>query len=295
MKILSDFDGVLTNLASEVEQVKNNFRTLLKKHAPTYDASHYLSSLEGMMDAYPHQFGWEENGRISAFCNEDGFIRTNALAALLDKQRQEKQPAAAELWQSLKGNWTDFKALASQAYLQMVEHTKQAAVKPVETDTAPTISKLLALGHEVVVVSNSGTERIIQILESAGLKPEAHTENPQAKFRVRGNARKFVLGNSATWLEVGPYRVETTRPHYEEILREEKPDAVIGDVFSLDLAAPYTLARAHQIPARHLFLRRREYTPRWSQDFISQDNSRNQTTEVHLGILDSIHQLLDYV
>jgi len=42
---------------------------------------------------------------------------------------------------------------------------------------------------------------------------------------------------------VGEGRVELRRPRYEAILREEAPDAVVGDVFSLDLALPLALRR----------------------------------------------------
>jgi hypothetical protein len=42
---------------------------------------------------------------------------------------------------------------------------------------------------------------------------------------------------------VGGLRVDVARPDYERVLREERPDAVIGDVFSLDLALPLALKR----------------------------------------------------
>ena len=61
---------------------------------------------------------------------------------------------------------------------------------------------------------------------------------------LRGGARKFVLDPGASAeLFVGPLRVETARRDYLMILREELPDAVVGDVFSLDLSLPLRLRR----------------------------------------------------
>ena len=57
-------------------------------------------------------------------------------------------------------------------------------------------------------------------------------------------------------------RVDIARPDYERVLREERPDAVVGDVFSLDLALP--LAFKRRDPAwRHvrLFWLVHPYTP----------------------------------
>jgi hypothetical protein len=44
-------------------------------------------------------------------------------------------------------------------------------------------------------------------------------------------------------IEVGGLSVDVARPHYEEVLRKERPDAIVGDVFSLDLALPLALKR----------------------------------------------------
>ena len=64
------------------------------------------------------------------------------------------------------------------------------------------------------------------------------------ELRLRGSARKFVLdATREDAIAAGGMRVEVARPHYEEVLREEAPDAVVGDVFSVDLALPLALKR----------------------------------------------------
>jgi hypothetical protein len=64
---------------------------------------------------------------------------------------------------------------------------------------------------------------------------------------------------------VAGYRVETSRPLYESILKEERPGAVVGDVFSLDLALPLHLSRSGELGPVQAFLRERHYTPEWSR------------------------------
>jgi hypothetical protein len=51
------------------------------------------------------------------------------------------------------------------------------------------------------------------------------------------------------------------------LFRSERPQLVIGDVFSLDLALPHVLrARNHPAAPRELVLRRHPHTPSWVLD-----------------------------
>ena len=113
-----------------------------------------------------------------------------------------------------------------------------------------------------MIVSNSGTERIVDLLKRSNLPPSN-------ALRVRGHANKFVLGDSSSTFSVGPYLVDTNRPSYQSILREERPDGVIGDVFSLDLATPIELSRQREIDLKVAILRTRTYTPQWSREYLT--------------------------
>jgi hypothetical protein len=63
-------------------------------------------------------------------------------------------------------------------------------------------------------------------------------------------------------LDLDGMRIELARPHYEAILREEAPDAVVGDVFSLDLAVPLALRRSEPSWTHvRLFWLVRDYAP----------------------------------
>ena len=61
---------------------------------------------------------------------------------------------------------------------------------------------------------------------------------------MRGSAKKFVLADAgADAFDVGGLSIDVARPHYEAVLREERPDAIVGDVYSLDIALPLALKR----------------------------------------------------
>jgi hypothetical protein len=140
----------------------------------------------------------------------------------------------------------------------------EASRGPGITATAATAGqRLLAGGVEVVVVSNSGTDKLQRWFTHAGLPCRVDPERAPGALRLRGSARKFVLAEGAgRALEVGPLALDTARPHYERVFDEERPDAVVGDVFSLDLALPLWLKRT-QSSWRHvrLFWLVHPYTP----------------------------------
>jgi hypothetical protein len=173
----------------------------------------------------------------------------------------------------------------------MTHETSIGKRQPIEPEAVETIRRLIARGVEVVVVSNSGTERICQMLSGVGLKPVPHEAGVTSSLRVRGGARKFWLGDQSDCLVAGPYAVEVDRPLYRQILEEEKPDIVVGDVFSLDLALPVALASQRQAGLAELraILRRRPYTPKWSQEFLL----HGIPEEVNRGIIDRMDELLE--
>lgn len=293
MKILSDFDGVLTNLNHEAARVAEIFSRDFGRLAELSPASTaaLMAEVEQEMAAFPYRHGWRVLSRVTAYCNEDGFIRANAAAACLDDWAERGRADVAALRKKLQaGGMKDFKALAQSAYEQMVAETAAGKQHPIDESTRPVLQRLLDKGVEIVVVSNSGTDRIVQLLANAGLKPVAHGAG-EGTLRVRGNARKFLLGEVPRAFNVGDYVIDTHRPHYEAILREEMPDVVIGDVFSLDLALPLRLAASKEKGFENLqvVLRKREYSPDWSLEHLTSGLGR----EAKGGIFDRLDQLLE--
>jgi len=276
-KFLFDFDGVLTDQTEEAGRVREIFRSgvmdLAKLSAGDTDLN--LDKAEAAMNSEPWLHGWRVKGRVAAFADEDLFIRNNGLASCLDAWCADHEALSQIRKKVAAGGYVDFCALAQFAYEEMARETKQGAIEPIDPATATVLQEILDRGHSIVVVSNSGTDRIIRILSGCGLSPVAHAADPSALLRVRGGARKFELAEVSRNFSVGPYVIDVARPVYEEILREEKPVAVIGDVFSLDLALPLHLARTGVLPDLKLFLRTRGYTPSWSKEFVKNTKESN--------------------
>ena len=277
MKILSDFDGVLTELGDEARRTHALFDEAVEaaaRDAGVGDSGlrRLLAETEAAMTARPWRHGWRVKDRITAFADEDGFIRVNAATAALDAAADLGEEDAAKLREGLRAaGLADFRAAAQRAYLRMAEETAAGKLHPLAAESRDVLDALLTRGHDVVVVSNSSTERILKLLRGAGVPCAAHGDDARGKVRVRGDAKKFVLGDHPAITPVGDYAVETDRPHYAEILRDERPNVVIGDVFSLDLALPLALARAGGDAFRglHAVLRRRPYTPAWSSSHVA--------------------------
>lgn len=291
MKFVCDFDGVLTDLSQEAARVREIFTVELGRLAGlgTSQRARLLEMAELAMNENPHRYGWYSNGRISAYCNEDAFIRTNALGALLEGWAKDTAHPTETL--AIRGKLEaagvpSFLELAQKSYQQMVSETSAGARHPLDEQTRPVLETLLQRGHRVVIVSNSGTDRILQMFAEAGLKASAAPDSP---LRVRGNAQKFVLGTSARTFRVGEYVVDVDRPGYEKILLEEMPNFVVGDVFSLDLALPMQLASEGKIPGVKAILRSRSYTPGWSMRYLTDGQRQGGKS----GVIDSLMGLLE--
>lgn len=290
LKFLTDFDGVLTDLQEEARRVKEIFFDSLVSLTDGVTATQLLVAAESQMQANPHRHGWRSSrNRITAFSNEDGFIFVNGLAACLDNQADEQDGLARSIrlrfW---KKTIRTFSEIAQSAYLQMTKETAAGKLSPMDPGAGQVLKCLIDRGHSIVVVSNSGTERIERILSNSVVGPELETSSP--RIRIRGNAQKFFLGNADDQIQSELYQVFIDRPHYHNIVLEESPDVVIGDVFSLDLALPLALCLRANRPLRdcRLLLRRRIYTPAWSIEML-----KSYSQEVPGGILEHFDEIVD--
>jgi FMN phosphatase YigB (HAD superfamily) len=296
MKLLSDFDGVLTDLTAEARRVRELFDAELASARPGCEAETRatVEAAERACDAEPHRHGWTWEGRVTAFVDEDLFVRVNGIAARLDEEadRGAGGPAALRAAVQARGR-KHFRDVAQAAYVAMTVETAAGKIHPVDAATPQVLGELVRRGVEIVVVSNSGTERILRLLRDAGLDARPHDGAPHP-LRVRGDAKKFVLGDDPARrrsFRAGAYDVQTDRPHYEAILREERPDFVLGDVFSLDLALPIALRRGGEpgFAGLHALLRRRPYTPAWPGAWLLGEPS------VRWSPVDDLTRLLDVI
>jgi len=263
MRIVMDFDGVYTDPSREGESCSLSFRNKIASLrlgevglGTEENVDSWLGELRARAAREPFRFGWRSEGKVSAFIFEDPFLRNIGLADYLDHLVKEGNERAVRVLKGLasKEKIRSFGELSEWSFHQLV-----LKKKPDPAAKAWVVSAI-ERGHEVFIVSNSATEKIHEFLEQAAFPAEKRP-------LVRGGARKFGLGKNPHPLTVGlsgaqEIRVDTDRPHYEAALMEIRPDAVIGDVFCLDLALPVRLKREKKLSfAGGIHYRCRDYTP----------------------------------
>jgi FMN phosphatase YigB (HAD superfamily) len=265
LKILSDFDGVWTDQAFEAENVK---LYLIAEAARTAQigadqAREHFADFERTVKASPARYGWAPDGRITAYVDEDPFCEANAIAMLLDELQGD---ATAKRYRDavLASGFETLTKFADHCFMTATAAFRLQHPPALVPGAKEMLEGLLALGAEVVVVSNSSSEKIVGWFRQIGV--DARTERGGA-LRVRGAAQKMTLGASDASIELSGRKIRVDRPLYRRVIEEENPDYVIGDVFSLDLALPHVLRReGHAFAPRELVLRRHPHTPAWVLD-----------------------------
>jgi hypothetical protein len=266
MKLVSDFDGVWTLPGDEAgAQGAWLDRTLAEWAGETApETAAWLATARRAVAELPTRYGWTSAGRLSAFADEDPFTRHSALLHYV-LERSGADRTAAALRAAVEARGTTLDALGGRAHAEGVAEVARTRGPGVLPDAAAAGRALLDAGDDVVVVSNSGTDKLAEWFAHAGVPTVVHPARAPGALRLRGAARKFVLDPAhARPLELGAVTIDVARPNYEEALRDEQPDAVVGDVFSLDLALPLALKRAEPAFSRmRLFWLMRDYTPAW--------------------------------
>jgi FMN phosphatase YigB (HAD superfamily) len=261
-KILSDFDGVWTDQAFEAENVKLFLVAEAARLAriAADEAREHFARFERIVKSDAARFGWAPDGRITAYVDEDPFCEANSLAMYLDGARGDTEAQryrAAVL------------AAGHESLSKFADHCFMTATSAFRAQHPPALvpgaqqmfEALAEVGAEVVVVSNSTTDKIVGWFREIGI--DAGSETGRA-LRVRGSAGKFVLGGTQQSIAVGGRSIFVDRPKYRRIFEDEQPELVIGDVFSLDLALPHVMrANSERGAPRTLVLRRHPHTPAW--------------------------------
>ncbi len=246
MKLLSDFDGVWTFPSEEGRAHGEELDAALEAlvgEGERRQVRDWVVRARVAVRADPVRYGWASSGRLSAFADEDPFTEHGALLHYLHEQRAE-DPLAARLAAAIEVDGATLDAFGGRAHVAGVQRVEASRGPGITPSAAVAGRSLLGGGVEIVVVSNSGTEKLARWFRHASVPARVHPEHAPGELRLRGSARKFVLAPGVgEGLAVGGMRVDVARPDYELVLREEMPDAVVGDVFSLDLALPLALKR----------------------------------------------------
>lgn len=273
MRLLSDFDGVWTDPWREgLEQ-----GAVVDEHLLGWAAADgvdgvgdWLARARARLAAAPLEHGWESDGRISAYADEDPFVMHAALLQLAHADAARDRVAAWLLDAVARNGYATLDAFGSFTHHEGVHRVEERRGPAILDDAAGAGRALLAAGVDVVVVSNSPEEKLERWFGSAALPLTHHPARAPGALRLRGGARKFVLGGAAAPIELGGVRFETARPRYREALEQERPAAVVGDVFSLDLALPLALRRhVAGWETLRLFWLKRAYTPSWLIGLLS--------------------------
>ena len=278
MKIIFDFDGTLTDITHEHQFVlhfyEDVFETRFGIHPKQFQ--HLYRTAHERIFSEPEKHGWLYGGRMSAYCDEDLFMDCASVMTLLDVWKDDPPRGFEEIFQKTKG--VSFIEIAEQAH----EAMREQPLTPLNTPEAGSISmiqRMIKNGDEVVIVSNSSTDIIMKKCKFAGLDPVDHERDPSAQFRVRGQARKYQLDDTPDLVTFGSRTVDVARSSYRKIIEDEHPQFILGDVFSLDLALPITMARKE--PSLYndmqVYLIRRPYTSPWATEYIQNTMNPNAT------------------
>jgi len=259
MKLVSDFDGVWTNPEAEGAAHGAELEAAFEAAVGEGDraaARSWIANARAALRAEPARWGWSIAGRISAFADEDPFAEHGALLHYIEGARSS-DPVAARLAAAAEGSAGSLAAFGGRAHVSGVARVEAQRGPGVTAAAAAAGRSLLERGVEVVVVSNPVADKLARWFGHARVPFTLHPQRAARALRLRGSAKKFVLappGDAPAAsggapsppddvLALGSLEIVVARPHYEALLREEQPDAVVGDAFSLDLALPLALKR----------------------------------------------------
>ena len=270
MKFLLDFDGTLTNIQTEYQFDHDSIvKRMAEIGIPTDRFGALFDKAVDDIMQRPTEYGWPDNGRLTAFADEDIFMKIIAGIARIDEWIHSEDTAYDDIRKALSDNHISLMELAEECHLALNREPLDAFNTP-QPEVVNALRTLLDRDCEIVIASNSAAQRVIEKLEFVDLKPVAHEDNPSARFRVRGHAKKYALDDNPRPVQFGNRTIDVARSHYAQIIREERPQVIIGDVFSLDLALPIEMARNDPMiyGDMQIYLRTRPYTPQWAIDCI---------------------------
>lgn len=265
-RILVDFDGVWTTVdgqAAAVDAARGRQLTGLSGLPPSHVAACEAAVAAALTDG-PLEHGWRLDGRLTAYADEDPFLRHNALCCGIGILAGRGEPACRELRDALlaRGH-ADLGALGSAIFLE-ASHDYLADHGHDLLPAAPDVLRALLALADVTFCTNFAPDAVAHSWEPRGFA----FAGPQATpgLHLRGAARKQVLTADPPRQETfGARPVAVDRGHYREALAVERPDVVVGDVFSLDLALPLVMGREEPASCRPLcLLARTRFTPAWS-------------------------------
>lgn len=266
MRILSDFDGVWTDQAGEARAIQ---RAFAREAAPLVGRSEdeafgefrafYQSTLEE-----PSKNGWWPRQFLTAFVDEDELLATGAVSHWLDRGEgdPERLGDAPNRWRQgiRSGGFESVEALANQSFGPAMKAYLESGAHRLVPEARAVVDELRAQGSDLIVVSNSPTAKLAAMFAGIGV-------GESDGVRFVGDARKWWIENPEPTALVAGRAVHVDRPLYREILLDVRPDLIIGDVASLDLAMGSALREEGALaPDLRLLLRHPGEAPAWARE-----------------------------
>jgi hypothetical protein len=285
VKLISDFDGVWTNQEVEADYVWNYIVTSIASLSGDTPQviNDLLTESKKEMDSTPYEYGWFNNGKISAYYQEDPFGDNNAIFDYISRAASKrsyshfKQELARIKDAIEKKGKMSLAEFSNDCFMKSTTQFKlEGKLKPVES-AGTLVKKLNSAGVEIVIASNSKTEKIEHLFRKAGQTVTNEKSIIRGRLHAIGDAQKFVIDNSFTELPeyykiTSRFKINLHRKNYFKILLAEKPDYVIGDVFSLDLALPlYLRLNDSRFSNMKVIQRLHKHTPVWVREHLAKD------------------------
>ena len=265
-KVLVDFDGVWTTVDGQATAVDAARAVRLAQEGalPAATVGRALEAVAAALVAEPLRHGWRIGDRITAYADEDPFLRHNALVNGIAILAARAQPDCVTVRDALAARGhADLGALGSAIFLD-ASHAYLADHGHDLLPDAPAVLRALLAVADVVFCTNFTTDAVARSWAPRGFAFAGPDATPG--LTLRGEAQKQTLtGDPARTVDFGGRPVAIDRAHYRAVLERERPDVVVGDVFSLDLALPLALAADGHAHCRPLcLLARTRFTPGWS-------------------------------
>lgn len=283
IKLVSDFDGIWTNQESEAEYV---WKYILNKLSgltglSENDISEFLSAVKEEMLKAPYKYGWMNGGNTACFFGEDPFGDNNAIFDFIGRKytsdgEDDLTLQIKKIGKSiLESGYDNFDKFANDCFFESTGKFKEEGKLNPCPEAKEVLEKLFKMNVDVVVASNSKTQKIEHLFSKMGYKMTNEESQERGALHARGNSMKFVIHNDYTslpeFLNINEhYKVPLRRKSYHEVLKDEKPDYVIGDVFSLDVALPlYLRMNETEFSNLKVIQKIQSHTPDWVKEFLS--------------------------
>jgi len=286
MKLVSDLDGVWTDQDKEAKFVGQHI--IKKLSGMTKFSIEELKELfEGCrteMDKTPYEFGWFYDGKISAYYLEDPFGDNNAIFNYIQRIGNRNsfsvfRQKLSEIKKAIiEGGFESTEKFSNLCFTEATKIFKESGKLAPHRNGKSALEKVLKKGVQIVVVSNSSTQKIEHLFHKMGKQPTNERSFKPGPVHARGEAMKFVINDDFNSIPAilkteKRYDVQIRRQAYYKILVDESPDYVIGDVFSLDISLPLYLrlndARFSKLKLIQIV---HTYTPQWVKDFLANDD-----------------------